>query len=70
MSYSSLEKYYSDLFIMWHEQKLPFSEHEALIPFERDIIFNLLRTRLAEEAERKRLEEKQMELIRNGGRKL
>lgn len=65
MNYSSLGKYYDDLFVLSFHHRYSISELEALIPFERDILTSLINTHLAETAERKRLEENQMKANQN-----
>jgi hypothetical protein len=68
MSYSSLQKYYKDLYVMWHHHKMAPSEFEALVPFERDIITELMNQQIRDEAELRRLQERQVGDMMRGTR--
>lgn len=65
MNYSSLEKYYEDLFVMKYDHGFDISEMERLAPFERDLLFTMINGRIQNDSETKRLIEKQQEAIRN-----
>ena len=65
MSYSSLSKYYEDLFILSYHHKYPISEMERMVPYERDLITMMINNYLKEEEEKRRLEERQEIANRN-----
>ena len=56
MSYSSLSKYYDDLFRMKYQHGFGLEELSNLIPYERDIMIQLVNTSLAEKEELDRLQ--------------
>jgi len=56
MSYSTLGKYYDDLFNLSYHHNFPISEMMSLIPFERDLFISMLNTYLANKAEMERLQ--------------
>lgn len=68
MNYSSLGKYYDDLFAMSYHHGYPISEMEALMPFERDLMIQLVNTHISETNEMRRLEEMRLRDIQNARR--
>lgn len=56
MSYSTLGKFYDDLFNLSYHHGYPISEMMSLIPFERDLFIAMLNSYLENKAEMERLQ--------------
>tara|TARA_B110000503_G_C6891903_1_gene307089 strand:+ start:389 stop:601 length:213 start_codon:yes stop_codon:yes gene_type:complete len=65
MNYSSLGKYYDDLFLMQYKHGFAISELMRLVPFERDLMMTKVNDTIAAENETQRLNSIQEESIRN-----
>lgn len=60
MNYSSLGKYYDDLFQLKFQHDFSIEEVMNLLPFERDLFIEMINVNLAEKAELDRLTEMQL----------
>ena len=65
MNYSSLGKYYDDIFQMKMEHNFSISELMDLLPFERDIFINMINVNKAQKADLDRLTEMQLRNVKN-----
>lgn len=69
MNYSSLGKFYDDIFQMKYEHGFSISEMENLMPFERDLMVHLVNKHLSDQAELERLRQLQIRNVESAIRR-
>ncbi len=62
MNYSSMKQYYETMFLMWNRHGMPVSEYERMLPYERDLLIEMIEAKEAADANYNRLLDKQRAL--------